>query len=48
MDARILNKRDRIYQIAQKYRAHNICVFGSQVRGEEKQDSDIDLSVEIL
>lgn len=46
MDARILNKRDRIYQIAEKYRARNIRVFGSQVRGDEQQGSDVDLLVE--
>lgn len=46
MDERILNKRDRIYQIAEKYRANHIRVFGSQVRGEEQVNSDVDLLVE--
>ena len=46
MDQRIINKRDRIYEIAQKYRVRNIRVFGSQIRGEERQDSDVDFLVE--
>jgi len=46
VDQRILNKRDRIYEIAQKYAVRNIRVFGSQIRGEEREDSDVDLLVE--
>lgn len=46
MDQKIRNKRDRIYEIADKYKAKNIRVFGSQSRGEERADSDLDLLVE--
>ncbi len=46
MDQIILNKRVRIYEIAQKYKVRNIRIFGSQVRGEERNDSDVDFLVE--
>ena len=46
MDQKIRNKRDQIYEIADKYKAKNIRVFGSQSRGEEREDSDLDLLVE--
>lgn len=46
MDHRILDKRDRINAIARKYRARNVQIFGSQLRGEETPDSDVDLLVE--
>ena len=46
MDQRIVTKRERIKEIAQKYKAHNIRIFGSQLRGEERPDSDLDLLVE--
>ena len=42
MDQRIVSKRERIKEIAQKYKARNIRVFGSQMRGEEQSDSDGD------
>lgn len=37
-----------IIDIASHYRAANIRVFGSVVRGEEREDSDIDLLVDFL
>lgn len=37
-----------ILDIAKHYHAVNIRVFGSVVRGEERQDSDIDLLVDFL
>ncbi len=37
-----------ILEIAQHYHAANIRVFGSVVRGEEREDSDIDLLVDFL
>lgn len=46
MDQRIVIKRERIREIAQKYKARNIRIFGSQLRGEENPDSDLDLLVE--
>lgn len=45
MDARIVEQRDQIIQTASKYRVSNIRVFGSQLRGEETADSDLDLLV---
>ena len=41
-------KKTRILEIADHYHATNIRVFGSVVRGEEREDSDIDLLVEFL
>ena len=45
MDARIVERRDQIMQTASNYRVSNIRVFGSQLRGEETADSDLDLLV---
>lgn len=41
-------ERQRILAIAQRYRAHNLRVFGSVVRCEEREDSDIDFLVDFL
>ncbi|MDQ3248245.1 MAG: nucleotidyltransferase domain-containing protein, partial [Chloroflexota bacterium] len=38
-------KRHEILLIAAKHGAHEVRVFGSVVRGEDKPDSDIDLLV---
>ncbi len=38
----ILNKKANIYQIANKYNADKVYVFGSCARKEEKPNSDID------
>lgn len=38
----ILNKKANIYQIANKYNADKVYVFGSCARKEEKTNSDID------
>ncbi len=38
-------RRDEILRIAKRYRAENVRVFGSVVRGEAREDSDIDLLV---
>jgi uncharacterized protein len=37
-----------ILDIANRYHAVNIRVFGSVIRGEEREDSDIDLLVDFL
>jgi predicted nucleotidyltransferase len=37
--------RDQILQIAEKYKAENVRIFGSVVRGEDRVDSDVDLLV---
>ena len=44
----IQQQKTRILDIAKHYHAVNIRVFGSVVRGEERQDSDIDLLVDFL
>lgn len=46
MDQRIVDNRNKIFDIARKYDAKNIRIFGSQIRGEERQGSDVDLLVE--
>ncbi len=40
-------KREEILQIAAKYGAHHVRVFGSAARGEAGEDSDIDFLVEM-
>jgi len=40
-------KRDEILRIAAKHGARNVRVFGSIVRGEADEESDIDLLVEM-
>ena len=44
---KLRNDRERILSIANKYGADNIRVFGSVVRGEETDASDIDLLVDL-
>lgn len=41
-------KKNQILDIADQYHAANVRVFGSVVRGEERDDSDIDLLVDFL
>jgi predicted nucleotidyltransferase len=40
-------KREEILRICAKYGAHNVRVFGSVVRGEADERSDIDFLVEL-
>jgi len=40
------SKRDEILQIASKYGAFNVRIFGSVARGEADSESDIDFLVE--
>lgn len=42
----LLEKREEILQIAAKHGAYNIRVFGSVARGEETEESDIDLLID--
>jgi len=37
--------RDEILRIAAEHGAHNVRLFGSCARGEERPDSDVDLLV---
>ncbi len=39
-------KREVIRALAEQYGAHNIRIFGSVSRGEEKPDSDVDFLVD--
>ena len=41
-------QKTRILDIAKHYHAVNVRVFGSVVRGEAREDSDIDLLVDFL
>ncbi len=40
-------KREDILNIAKKHGAYNIRIFGSVVRGEAKQDSDLDVLIDL-
>ncbi len=46
MDPRIHEHRDEILKVAAKYRAYNVRIFGSQARGDETAESDVDLLVD--
>jgi uncharacterized protein len=39
------HRREEILRIAEVHGAHNVRVFGSVLRGEAREDSDIDLLV---
>jgi len=41
-------QKQRILDIASQYHAVNVRVFGSVIRGEEREDSDIDFLVDFL
>jgi len=41
------HKRDEILRIASRHGAHNVRVIGSVARGEETDESDIDLLVDL-
>ncbi|HAA28321.1 MAG TPA: DNA polymerase subunit beta [Cyanobacteria bacterium UBA8553] len=40
-------KREEILSLATKHGASNVRIFGSVVRGEARQDSDVDFLVEL-
>lgn len=39
-------KRDAVLAAASRHHASNLCVFGSVVRGDDSEDSDVDLLAE--
>ena len=43
----LMAKREEILQIAARYGAHNVRVFGSVARGEAGPESDIDFRVDM-
>jgi uncharacterized protein len=43
----IKEKREEILHIAAKYGAHNVRIFGSVSRGDDDEESDLDLLVEM-
>lgn len=45
---KLRQQKASILDIANRYHAVNIRVFGSVIRGEEREDSDIDLLVDFL
>ena len=45
--AQLINKRASIYQIAEKYGATRIRVFGSVARGDSDEKSDVDFLVNL-
>jgi predicted nucleotidyltransferase len=40
-------KRDEILRITKKHGAYNIRIFGSVSRGEDDQDSDLDILIDL-
>jgi predicted nucleotidyltransferase len=47
VDRLLVAKRQEILAIAERHGAHNLRVFGSAARGKARQDSDVDLLVEL-
>ncbi len=43
----IEERRDDILQTAAKHGTHNVRVFGSAARGDDRPDSDVDLLVDV-
>lgn len=47
MNKLINDKRDEVLQLAAKYGARNVRVFGSTARGDTGTDSDVDVLVDL-
>ena len=47
LESLIHAKRDEIIRVAAKHGAHNVRLFGSLARGEAREDSDVDLLVDM-
>jgi predicted nucleotidyltransferase len=43
----IARKKEQILEVAQKYGAKNIRLFGSAASGDDRSDSDVDLLVDM-
>ncbi|NOX63793.1 MAG: nucleotidyltransferase family protein [Chloroflexi bacterium] len=43
----LMEKREMVYEIAARYGARNLRVFGSVARGDEIPESDIDILVDM-
>lgn len=43
----LYEKRGDILRVAAKHGAHNVRIFGSAVRGDDRPDSDIDFLVDV-
>ena len=47
MEQAISGKREQVLQIAERYGARNVRIFGSVARGEATDESDLDFLVEM-
>jgi predicted nucleotidyltransferase len=47
LEALLKAKREEILRVCAKYGAHNVRVFGSVIRGEADEQSDVDFLVEM-
>jgi hypothetical protein len=47
MQKPINEQREKILQIAARYGARNVRLFGSKARGDSRPDSDVDLLVDL-
>ena len=47
LNDRIQGNRQAILGLAQKYGARNVRIFGSVARGDDREDSDIDVLVDL-
>lgn len=47
IDHRVLDSREQILALAQRYGVRNVRVFGSAIRGELRTENDVDFLVEL-